>query len=120
MRVPYTLVLHCIVHVYFVLQLHTLHTCSRTHWDVIVKTGLRIKCLDGEFLAKVLIIGVPRADMRWVKLSGLGSCLISEVWIREVRVYYIHCISSSQCSQYFMFFIFEFVVFLLCLIVGTL
>ena len=33
---------------------------------------LRIECLDGEFLAKVLTLGALRPDMHWVQMFGLG------------------------------------------------
>ena len=51
------------------------HSCSSAHWHVIVKTCLRIKCLYGEFLAKVLNRGVHTDLICAGKVSGLGRCL---------------------------------------------
>ena len=57
----HALVLHCNVHVYFVLQLHTLHTRSPTHWHVIVKSGM----LYREFLVCRGSALVPKPDTHW-------------------------------------------------------
>ena len=67
MGVQYTLVLLCNVHVYFVLQLHT---CSLTRWHMTVKRGLRIECLYGEFLAKVLTLRALGPDMHWKSVQS--------------------------------------------------
>ena len=67
---------------YIVMYMCTLHYSYIRYIRVliqIVKTGLRIKCLYEEFLAKVFTFGAPTPDMCWE-----GGARILEVQIRKV------------------------------------